>query len=61
MFGNKNAGLHETLPRLRLYRHTPKPKNVVSEAFSGTPRYGLDRILPRETYFAIRTPIRWLQ
>jgi len=61
MFRNKNAGLHETLTRLSFHRRKPKPKNIVSEGFSGLPRESQDRGVLMETYFAIRNPIRWLQ
>ena len=59
MFGNKNAGLHETWMRLGLHRRNAKPRKVQAQAVISITSKGFEMFDQRETYFAVGTPIRW--
>jgi len=59
MFGNKNAGLHETWMRLSLHRRNAKQRNVQAQTAIPIPRKGFETFDQRETYFAVWSPIRW--
>jgi hypothetical protein len=59
MFGNKNAGPHETWMGLGLHRQNAKPKNVLPQAAIPISRKGFEMFDQRETYFAVGSPIRW--
>jgi hypothetical protein len=59
MFGNKNAGLHETTMRLGLHRRERRAKKVKVNAALPIPRKGFEVMDRRETYFAVASPIRW--
>ena len=59
MFGNKNAGTRATRMRSALHRRHAKPKNGQIQIMIPTPRKGFEMFDQRETYFAVRGPIRW--
>ena len=59
MFGNKNAGLHEATMRLGLHRRGRKGMTITPTAMLPIPRKGFEMLDQRETYFAVRSPIRW--
>ena len=59
MFGNKSAGFQGTWMRRGLHRRKAKPKIVQAQTVIPIPRKGFEMFDQRETYFAVRAPIRW--
>ena len=59
MFGNKNAGLHETMIRLGLHRRDATETKARMPEVIPIPRKGFEVLDQRETYFAVGRPIRW--